>query len=187
MPINFESATVRPLRFNLSSRRGITLLEVIVTVVIMAIMAAAMIGPSSRAIADTRRVGAENEILQTLITARSRAIATGRPNGVTIITSPTPTVTPVVLSGTTVSTRTDALEPVPAASRYQIQSRYPGVTMSVSGMSSSTIWFGIDGTPELRGSNGLRTGTATSDASIQVVGGSTIVVRAVSGLVERQP
>lgn len=173
----------------LSSRRlpGLTLLEVIVTVVIMAVMAVAMIGPSSAAIADTRRAGAEDEVFQSLLTARSRAIATGRPHGVSIVSSSVPSVTPVVLSGTTVSTRTDPLDPLPAASRYQLQSRYPGVTLTLSGMSSNTIWFGIDGTPELRGSNGLRTGAATADATIRITGGQAIVVRAGSGLVERQP
>jgi prepilin-type N-terminal cleavage/methylation domain-containing protein len=48
--------------YSISVRRGVTLLEVVVTVVILAIVAGAMIGPSSRAIAQTRLAGAEEEI-----------------------------------------------------------------------------------------------------------------------------
>ena len=175
------------LKPSLSSRPGLTLLEVVVTVIILAIMAAAMAGPSFRAIADSRRAGAEEEIYQRLLSARSRAIATGRPQGVLFSTSPTPTVTPVTLSGTSIITRVDPLDPVPSASQYQLQSRYPGVTISIGSFNTSTIWFGVDGTPETRGSNGLRTGSATTDSTIVVTGGSSIIVRAISGLVEKQP
>lgn len=169
------------------TRAGLSLLEVVVTVIILAITAGAMIGPSFRAIADSRRAGAEEEIYQQLLSARSRAIATGLPQGVQFSTSPSPTVTPLAISGASVITRVDPLNPVPPASFYQLQSRYPGITINIGSFTTSTIWFGIDGTPETRGSNGLRTGTAASDSTIVVTGGSSIVVRAVSGLVEKQP
>jgi prepilin-type N-terminal cleavage/methylation domain-containing protein len=178
---------MKSARVSISLRRGVTLLEVVMTVIILAIVAGAMIGPSSRAIAQTRLAGAEEEIYTTLLTARSRAIATGRSHGVSISTSPTPTVTPVTLSGTTIITRTDPLDLVPAVGRYDLQTRYPGIALTLGSGSSVIVWFASDGSPELRGSNGLRTGSATTDTTIRVTGGLAIVVRAVSGLVEKQP
>lgn len=104
-----------------------------------------------------------------------------------ISTSPSPSITPITLSGTSIITRVDPLDLVPAAGRYNLQTRYPGITLSLGSGSSVIVWFASDGAPELRGANGLRTGAATSDTTIRVTGGSAIVVRALSGLVEKQP
>ncbi len=171
----------------IATRRALTLLEVVVTVVVLAIVAGAMVGPSSRAIAQTRLAGAEEEIFTTILTARSRAITTGRSHGVSIVTAPSPSVTPVVLSGTSIVTRSDPLDPAPGAGRYNLNTRYPGLGLSLGSGTSTVVWFASDGTPELRGTNGLRTGAATSDTTIRITGGSAIVIRALSGLVEKQP
>jgi prepilin-type N-terminal cleavage/methylation domain-containing protein len=175
-------------RASVHSRRAFSFLETMVVVVIIGIIAATAT-PAFSLLRNARRVDSAQEVERTLLLARSLALATGRPTAVefsannmriltinSLGTSPTPVLAPD--GSTRGSTRPDQGR------------RDPWITSLTDGAgnttTTTTAWFGIDGTPELRDTSGTRIGPWTTDMSIRIDNTFTITVRRITGSVQRQ-
>lgn len=169
------------------SRAAFTLVEVMVTVTIMAIIAVSVI-PAMDTVADTREGSARDEIIRMLEYARARAIASGQPCGVIAETIGS-TITMVQLD--------DAGEIEPMLNPFgldeetvEISQAYSGVTISsvdAQSDATGTIWFNYKGEPHSRNADGSFSQINISDASITLSSGAEIVINAYSGLVEVAP
>ncbi|MCA9304626.1 MAG: prepilin-type N-terminal cleavage/methylation domain-containing protein [Phycisphaerales bacterium] len=170
-----------------SRLRGFTLVEVMVTVTIMAIIAVSVI-PAMDMVAETRKGTARDEVIRMLEYARARAVASGKPCGVLAQTS-----------GSTVSmVQLDAdggIEPM--LNPFGLDEEVVSIEEEFSGVSitsvdaqtdaTGTIWFDYMAQPHARDADGSFGQLNTGDASITLSSGVEIVVRAYSGYVEVAP
>lgn len=156
-------------------------------VAIVGILAAG-VAPALRSQTALQQASAAAETARVLRVARSNAMATGEPTGVVVSTVEQSLA--LVVShhpGSGVSTLCDALGE-PWASMV-VSDRFPGASMTsvVGGDGDSgqiTIWFAHSGEPQLRDGSGALDGSFESDATIQFAGGHSVVVRALSGVIE---
>lgn len=169
------------------SRPAFTLIEAVTTVLITGILAASVV-PALATMRQAREAAAAAEIAQLLHMARAHAMSTGEPAGLTA-SSLTQAVTPVCapIPGGGVEPLPDALgSDMPA---LILMDRYPGVAIiAVTGgggeTGEATIWFDRRGVPHRRNASGAYLADFTNNAVISVVGGRSVVVRRLSGVIE---
>jgi prepilin-type N-terminal cleavage/methylation domain-containing protein len=169
-------------------RRAFTLLEVSVVIIVIGIVAVTVV-PAFNSLAAMRQAAAAEEVERRLVMARSLAVSEGRPIGLHI--DPSTDIVqlytiPAAGAAPTILTMPDG-QPDPGLS---LVATYPGsdITSAVGGdgaVGAVTIWFGYDGSPELRTSTGTLTGPWTSDAVITLAGDNTVTIRRMTGMVER--
>lgn len=173
-----------------SSPRAFTLLEVMIVVVIMGIVSFTVV-PSLSLVREANEHAALREVERSMVLARSWAMATGRP------TACLPDVAAGELTMWTLepgagapSRALDALgtprEVVSLPARFAGVS-ISGVSGGLSHASGERLWFAFDGTPEVRDEAGNRVRALEESVQITLSAGGSVVVRPVSGLVERQP
>jgi type II secretory pathway pseudopilin PulG len=158
-------------------------------VLITGIVAATVI-PAWNSLTGTRQAAAAEEVERKLVVARSQALSEGRPVGMRIdpvndtvqmYVITTPGAPPTV--ATMVDGQADAPLYIPGA--------YSGaeITSLTAGNGTTTaqvLWFGFDGSPQLRDpTTGNLIGPWTQDAVITMPGGQQVIVRKVSGMVQR--
>jgi hypothetical protein len=145
--------------------------------------------PAWSSLTGTRQAAAAEEVERKLVTARSQAVSEGRPIGLHIdpgadtvqfYTIATAGASPTVLINF------DGVADAPSL----IAQRYPGADIAslVGGDNvggAQILWFGFDGSPELRSASGTLTGGWTQDAVITLAGGNQITIRKVTGMVVR--
>lgn len=152
------------------------------------VLAVAVI-PAISSMDEAKKSAAAEEVERRLVLARGEAIAQGRPIGLYVnptadtvqmftIRNPGDAPTPTIMGDGTA----DSLLSIPA--------QYPGaqVTSLSAGDGSTTaqvLWFGYDGTPQIRSAGGTLAGSATADAVINFQGGASITIRRHSGAVQR--
>lgn len=170
-------------------RRGFSLLELAIVIVIIGIIAASAV-PAFSSLSDTRRAAAINEIERLLTRGRSRAVSEGRPHAVFVdlkaqsLSSYEITTTGAAPSASQTSDGRDL-------DALSLAATYPGVIVKAlqagdgSSPSSAYIWFGVDGTPQLRKSDGTLVSDCSHDTVITLDDGSTVSVIRYSGAVER--
>ncbi len=162
------------------------MIELVTVIVVIGVLAAAA-APAFRTLSASREAAAAGELRRQLQVARSTAIATGKPTGLTCTTSST--ITPVQIESP--GTNPVALRN-PLGERHaevSIPGLYTGVTITAirsgSGESGSmTIWFGFDGTPQSRTSGGAAASAWASDGQITLSGGTVVSIRRVTGVIE---
>lgn len=170
------------------ARRAFTLVEVSVVVLIASILAVSVV-PAMNTLAATRRAAAVDEVERRLIDARGQALARGRPYGVRIdADASTLQLLEITSAGATPTAAFDVLGVSNAA--YSLREAYSGsaITSVVGGdgtTGSQTLWFGIDGTPQVRNASGVLQGSATQDAVVTLTGGGRVTVRAYTGAIEQ--
>jgi prepilin-type N-terminal cleavage/methylation domain-containing protein len=176
-------------RSRLISRRGFTLLEVVVVVLVIGIMAATVV-PSLSAMGSSRASAALAEVQRALMVARERALATGEPSGVAFdLTNQTMQMVRISVPGASPSAAPSPLGVDSEA--VVISSRYTGVRISGLAFPSgaTSLWFSYDGVPQTRSSSGTLIGDLSADVSVALQSGGvdsgTVYVRCISGLVER--
>lgn len=171
-----------------SQRRAFSMLEMMLVVTIIGIIAATA-RPALRLLSDARRIGAVQEVERALLFARSTAMATGNatgveltPLGLRILTIPNGSTAPESLLGPDGQPRGI---PVLAADQrdFWITHLQDGSGASVT---QATLWFSIDGTPELRDTNGTRLGPWTDDARIEIADTGVINIRRITGALARE-
>jgi len=191
--VNHRPTQLRCKTAGIARRGAYSLIELLIVIAIMGIIAVtAMPALSSARTATVASLA--DRINFELMQARARAMSQGVPHALRITNvSIDPLWIPVI--GQPIepvfSSLGTAIEPIP------FEDYGPGVIRQVfSGNASTslplTIWFSIDGEPQIRDSNGVLVGTWTNDAVIEV--GSltsnttlhTITIRRLSGLVEVQ-
>ena len=169
-------------------RRGFTLLEMAVVIVVIGIVSVTVV-PAWDSLTGTRRAAAAEEVERRLITARSLAVSEGHPVGVRIDPAADTVQFWTIASfgaAPAVMSMFDG-QPDPLMS---LSGTHPGsdVTTVLDGAGVSgaaTLWFGYDGTPELRTATGTLTGGWTADAVITLAGGNVVTVRRGTGMVQR--
>lgn len=170
-----------------TSRRAFTLVEVMVTVTIMAIIAVSVI-PAMGVVADTREGTARDEVVRMLEYARARAVASGEPCGVIAQTT----------GSTLAMVQLDAdgeIEPMrnpfgldeEVVSISEISSGVSIISVDAQTDASGIIWFNYKAQPHAREADGSFGQLNTSDASITLSSGVEIVIHAYSGYVEVEP
>jgi prepilin-type N-terminal cleavage/methylation domain-containing protein len=171
------------------SRAAFTLVEMLAVITIAGVLAAAVI-PTMDRVRGARRAAAADEVARTLVFARERAVASGRPVGVLVdpsrgalelvtiaddggveaLASPLGERTPAVLLG----------------DRFDAEFGRVVLTAAVAGPAPGTpscVWFDHRGTPHARTASGEPAGLL-SDATIEIVGAGEVRVAGWSGLVE---
>jgi prepilin-type N-terminal cleavage/methylation domain-containing protein len=169
--------------------RGFTLVEMSVVVLITGIIAVTVI-PAWNSMTGTRQAAAAEEVERKITAARSQAVAEGRPVGVRVdpvngtvqtYVITTPGATPSV--ATMLDGQADPILSIPAT--------YSGAAISSLAAGDGTtsaqvLWFGYDGSPQLRNaSTGVLVGPWAQDAVIAMSGGQQVLIRRISGLVQR--
>lgn len=169
------------------ARRGFTLLEMAIVTMVMGILAAAAI-PALRSVDDTNAAGARSEIERQVVLARSCAFASGIPHGIHFDVSKSSFQQMQIESaGQAPAASRDALgNPTP---EIVLSSRFAGaaITAFVNGDSSTgtgTLWFGYDGAPQIRNSNGALAGTFVSTAVVSLSGGFVVRI-STAGAIDR--
>jgi prepilin-type N-terminal cleavage/methylation domain-containing protein len=169
-------------------RRAFTLLELSVVVAVVAVLSVSAI-PALSSVNAARRAACAQHVERMLITARAQALATGRPQGVEfdftgqrvravyLPAGGSPTAAPS--SGVGQSQWLDLAFAYPDSS-------ITGITHADgSSNAGGTFWFDTDADLAVRNSSGVRTGNATADAQVTITGGYSVVVRRLTGAVER--
>ncbi|MBL0921893.1 MAG: hypothetical protein IBJ10_07170 [Phycisphaerales bacterium] len=165
-----------------------TLAELVGVMVLVGVLAAAAI-PALRSVERTREHALAREVQRRLCFARSWAASTGAPVGLSI------DVGAGLLTLVRIEQEGEAPEELPngaggAGGAWRIAASFPsGAVLAVSHGDGSrgdgTIWFGPDGSPQVRAGDGAYIGGFTDDAAVTVSGPATITVRRLTGLVER--
>lgn len=157
---------------------------VVVIIGILAASAAPMLGSQGM----LRERAAAAEVAAMLRTARGFAMATGEPCGVRIRLAED-TLGLVVWSSE--SREREALTDVGGAayesmgiSAFFSGARLVSVTDGRNDGEDVTIWFGHDGAPQWRESDGSLLGAAEVDGGLEFQGGTSVTVVAVSGAIE---
>ena len=169
-----------------NSGHGMTLLEVTMVAVIMAIMAAGIV-PAFAQVDEARRSAAADEVARLIGFARDCAAASGEPNGA-LIDPDADSVTLLRIdsaSGDVVAARDFGAQD---RGEILIAGLFPGVgiTSFVNGDGGSTplIWFAFDGTPQTREDDGTAPTAFTQDATVTLTGDRTVTVLRLSGVIE---
>lgn len=168
------------------------MIELVATITVASIIAVTVI-PATARIARARQDAAPAELARLLEHARALALATGTPHGVTL-DSAADTAAIVLSTGSTVEPANDALGQPEAPTSLSIEfgADLTKITISPpplapSGLDTATQWFAHNATPQIRGADGSFGANLTSDSTFQFATGSTVTVRAISGLVEVSP
>lgn len=175
-------------RRHVTSRRAFSLLETMVIVVIVGIVAASA-RPALRLLSDARKINTAQEVERNLLLARTLAMTTGRSTGVVLSTNEMRVVK--------IDQPGDAPSPVLGADgaprgvlTLHEEQRDAWITLLRDGAgsttTSATVWFDINGTPELRDASGALLGPCVSDVNVYVAGVQAVTVRRVTGMVERR-
>jgi prepilin-type N-terminal cleavage/methylation domain-containing protein len=171
-----------------SARRAFTLLELVVVISVVGVVSVTVI-PAWNSLSGTRQAAAGEELERRLVAARSQAVSEGHPIGLQINpTSDTLRFYTIATTGA-VPTVLPGLDGQPDAG-VNITAMYPGADiLTVTGGSGAAgtqiLWFGYDGSPELRSAAGVLTGSWTGDAVVTLAGGNMVTVRKVTGMVVR--
>ncbi|MCW5753886.1 MAG: prepilin-type N-terminal cleavage/methylation domain-containing protein [Phycisphaeraceae bacterium] len=165
---------------------GFTLLELAVVIVLTGIVAASVI-PAVSSMTQTRGPAAAEAIARELGVARQHALNTGRPSAAHVdIAMSQIGLHELSPNGGNIQTMLDAFGQ--ARPLLVLGDLFPGISLSnfegFDGAFGAWMWFGSDGAPELRSTEGTLLGLATHDARLELAGGETIVVRRISGLIE---
>lgn len=169
--------------------RGFTLLEVSIVVVLSAIIAASF-APAIASLESARGASAAELLTQKLTLARYAAEASGTPVGLRVDPDLDTIDLVEFVAASGPRARSSVLgsveDPVKLTERFGIEiSSFVGPDGS-SG--AGTVWFGFDGSPEVRDSDGALVSAATSDSEIEL--GSPVrwlvTVRRGSGLITRE-
>ncbi len=170
-------------------RRGFSLLELAIVIVIIGIIAASAV-PAFSSLSDTRRAAALNEIERLLTRSRARAVSEGRPHAV-LVDLNAQTLTPYEITTTGAAPSTSQAADGRDLDALILAATYPGVTVKTlqagdgSYPSAAYIWFGVDGTPQLRNTAGTLVSNCSHDAVLTLEDDSTISVIRYSGAIER--
>jgi prepilin-type N-terminal cleavage/methylation domain-containing protein len=170
-------------------RRGFSLLELAIVIVIIGIIAASAV-PAFSSLSDTRRAAAINEIERLLTRGRARAVSEGRPHAVFVDLN-SQALAPYEITATGAAPSASQTADGRELDALVLAAAYPGVTMKTlqagdgSFPSSAYIWFGVDGTPQLRKSDGTLVSDCSQNTVLTLVDGSTVSVIRYSGAIER--
>lgn len=167
--------------------RAFSLLEMAMVIMITAILAASAI-PAMSSMSTARQGAAAEEVERRIVNARSRALAEGRPFGVTIdTTAHTLRTMTIATTGAVPTPATDALGQPEAA--FNLAATFSGVQFTVvsseAGSGTQTFWFSHEGTPQARNASGALVGSWTQNAVVTVTGDVSVYVQARSGAVTR--
>ncbi len=171
-----------------SSRfRAFTLVEAMVVVILMSIIAVTVL-PALGNLDEARRGAAVDEVARVLTHARSLAMASGRPSGVSFeLGAETIRVMTIETTGGAPTPAADALgQPEPAVALPDLYAgvELVGITHGDGSTASGVVWFGFDGVPRLRDAGGALVGPFTQDAVVELTGSRTVSIRMGTGLVE---
>lgn len=168
------------------TRRAFSLVEVTVVVIVLAVLAAVVV-PGFGSM-QTHQTDAAADVLRGLLrSARAHAGASGRPTGVEIQTETGRALLVAIDDAGDVGPAMGVLgqprEPVWLTDRIGAAGIESITLFDGSEPADGAIWFGFEGNPESRDDRGVRTGDASDDASVQLVGGRLLVIDAVTGFV----
>jgi prepilin-type N-terminal cleavage/methylation domain-containing protein len=169
-------------------RHAFSLIELAVVVAITGILAIAAL-PAFRTLDDARRAAAAAEVERQVLNTRAAAMSLGQSVGLRVDPSNGTFQRYIIPRGGGTPERfTSPLGTPEEALILGVQ--FPGAAIvGVTGgdgfTGTSTLWFGHDGTPELRAGNGTRLGGFTQDASIRLTDGYRIDVTRISGRISR--
>ena len=155
-----------------TSRSAFTFVEVMIVVVIIGILAAIVVPQFGG------------------MTSDARAVSEGRPHAV-LVDLNAQTLTPYEITTTGAAPSTSQAADGRDLDALILAATYPGVTVKTlqagdgSYPSAAYIWFGVDGTPQLRNTAGTLVSNCSHDAVLTLEDDSTISVIRYSGAIER--
>lgn len=163
-------------------RRGTTLIEVLVVVVIMSVLAVSA-APAISTTQDVTRAAAVRELRRLAEYARAHAISSGSPTGVIIDTANDQVSLRAYVNGS-VTEITDGLgSPLEAVDLATV---YAGADLvSVTGplASGESLWFDFDGTPHRRNAIGQDLGILDTTVVFTFADGGTVTIHPVGGMI----
>lgn len=159
-----------------------------VVIVVIAIVSVTVV-PAWTSLSGTRQAAAAEEVERRLVAARSLAVSEGHPVGVRIDPGADTVQFYTIASFGAAPAVMTMFDGQPDPVMY-LAKTYPAADITTFTGGSGTnvaqvLWFGYDGTPELRSAVGALTGGWTSDAVINFAGGSIVTVRKGTGMVVR--
>jgi type II secretory pathway pseudopilin PulG len=176
------------LRHGTCSGHAFTLIEVALVVIVTGILAVTVI-PAWSSMTGARQAAAAEEVERRLVAARSQAVAEGRPVGVRIDPA-SDTVRLFVITTPGVAPTPGVMFDGQTSPELHIPSTYPGADiLSLAGGDGTggaqVLWFGFDGSPQLRDMDGTLVGGWTAHAIVTLSGGQQVTVLRDSGMVQR--
>lgn len=169
------------------SRRGFTFIELLAVMVVLGVIAAGSL-PAFEAIRSARQAGCAADLERSLITARARAMATATPTGIELSTDGAQlTLLEIGEDG-----RARTLHDLFAApvQTIDLAGSWGGNTVSrfTGGDGSTrtrTIWFNHRAEPQTRDDDGRSPEAFTRDAAYTLANGDVVLVRRITGAVDR--
>lgn len=172
-------------------RHGFTLLEMLVVVLIMGLLAAVAV-PSFGVVEEIRQEQAAESLAGTLRRARAEAVATGYAHRVSVDLG-SDTVAVDFDDGSSITTALDALGREPSQAEAT-PGNLAAAAMATGGTTGDgtvvgaagvwRVWFDFKGVPHDAGVSGALDIESVDDAVLNFVGGGSVTVYALSGLVE---
>ncbi len=169
----------------LSARRGFTMVELVVVVVIMGIVSASVI-PAMSNVRTMREGAARDDLVRMFEVAKGLAVASGMPHGLAIDLERS-TITVVLINELgAVETEIDPL--TGRARSIDLGVVYPGVELvsfrngdGVGG--TGTVWFDFEASPHMRSQAGVFEELNTLEAIVELGSGEQVAVYPYSGMV----
>ncbi len=167
-------------------RPAFTLLELAVTTAVIGVLAASA-APAFSTLADSRERAAAAEVRRMLLTARSTAIAGGRPTGLRLTADSGAGLVQIAAVGAAPAALVGpggTAEP-----ERSLPGLFGGVVVASARLGGGdtgavTFWFGFDGTPQTRSTSGTLQAAWTGDGTVTFPRGAAVTVRRITGLIE---
>lgn len=164
------------------ARRGTTLIEVLVVVVIMSVLAITA-APAITTTQDVTRAAAVRELRRLAEYARAHATSSGSPTGIIVDPSTDQVSLRAFVDGSVIEI-VDALggtiETVDLAEKFG-GADLVSITGPLAG--SESLWFDFDGTPHRRSPSGQHMGVLDAELVFTFADGGTVSVQPVGGMI----
>ena len=170
------------------SRKGFTLVELMVVIILMSVVSASVI-PAMSNIVSMREGAARDDLVRMIEVAKGRSMASGLPHGLKIDVANSIITLVQITQGGQIESEIDPL--TTKVRLMNLSDLYPGVPLASFEQGSSDgvqdiIWFDYESSPHVRSNQGAFVSLNNRSAIVTLSSGERVIIYPHSGVLEVQ-